>query len=247
MKRFLNGLKLALAFIPLIIFCTIGALGSVAAYKLKDDGRGYQFWAKWWSRWMLRLAGVKLDVHGNENVPEIGDPVVFVSNHASMFDIPSVLVGINRRVCLLAKRELSTAPFVGYTLKRGDYVLVGRSHGKDFMESLAKAEGKLKQGKSVLAFADGTRSEDGTLRPFKRGPFSLAIKAGVPVVPVAIIGSHKINPKGTFQFYSGTITVVIDKPILTTGFTNDKDGEKKLLDEAFAAVEKNFKDYQPTE
>jgi 1-acyl-sn-glycerol-3-phosphate acyltransferase len=107
------------------------------------------------------------------------------------------------------------------------------------MQSLDRAAERIRAGSSVLLFAEGTRSPDGNLQQFKRGPFNLAAKAGVPVVPVAINGSYRVLPRHSYRIRSGTITIVLGDPILPLK-ANGRNAELELRDRAYAVIERNL-------
>jgi 1-acyl-sn-glycerol-3-phosphate acyltransferase len=174
----------------------------------------YLFLARLWCRLWLFFSGVKLNVViGKEHVQPDATYVV-VSNHASYFDIPALLLGLPiKKVRIVAKASLGKIPFFGWSMAMGDFILIQRGANRDALKSLLKAVEKLRQGKSVVIFADGTRSLDGSIQPFKRGAFIVAEKAGVPVLPVTILGSYKIMRRDTVLISPGDITLVIDKPI----------------------------------
>ncbi|NTW49621.1 MAG: 1-acyl-sn-glycerol-3-phosphate acyltransferase, partial [Chlorobiales bacterium] len=190
-----------------------------------------------WSKSCLWLVGVKVKVIGNENYDHDGTYVV-VSNHASMTDIPAILVGIDLNLRLVAKEELGRIPIFGWGLHFGDFILIKRGQNKEALRSLFMAEEKLRDGKSVHLFADGTRSTDGSIKPFKRGAFLLAARANVPVLPVTILGSHRITGKGSFKMFPGTIRLVIDKPIDPS--QKSINAADELNRQAFDAVAKNY-------
>ena len=201
-------------------------------------GRGYHFCARVWAKIILWTAGVKVKVFGLENIDPNND-YVFVSNHCSNFDIPVVITSIPNQIRLVAKKELSKIPFMGWSLRMGDYILIDRANRNDSMKSLEDGVSKLQNGRSVLMFAEGTRSVTGEIREFKKGPFLLAIKAQVPVVPVTINYTQNIMVKNTLIVKSGTVEIHIEKPISTKGL--NEDDRHRLLDDAFKMVKLNHK------
>ncbi len=202
----------------MIILSTISILCSI----FDRTGTVYLFLARLWCRLWLFFSGVKLNVIGKEHVQPHATYVV-VSNHASYFDIPTLLLGLPiKQVRIVAKASLGKIPFFGWSMAMGDFILIQRGAHRNVLESLAQAIDKLKQGKSVVIFADGTRSLDGSIQPFKRGAFVVAEKAGVPILPVTILGSHKIMHRNTALISPGEITLVIDKPIAVQGKSADE-------------------------
>jgi len=188
---------------------------------------------------VLKAADVKLTVKGTENV-DFTTPHIYISNHASMFDIPCVLAGIPDPVGFVYKRELHWIPFFGMGLKYGRiHTPIHRTKGMSAMESLDIAAERIKSGGSVLLFAEGTRTKDGKLQPFKRGPFYLAVRSGVSVVPLTINGTYKILPKKSFTVHPGEVTMILGKPIAIPS-THNKETEKKLMEEVHKAIEQNY-------
>lgn len=157
------------------------------------------------ARFALRLGGVRMRVSGQENIP--AGVCVFVANHASNVDPPAVVAAIPRRVALLGKKEVFRIPILRRALLLADFVPVDRSNRAAAIASVEQAVARMKKGVSYLVFPEGTRSPDGRLRLFKKGTFVMAIQAGVPVVPVAVIGAHKLMPKGSNALHPGTMEV----------------------------------------
>ncbi len=197
-------------FIP--ITCML-ALSSILFSFFDPTGRSYHAHARCWGRIALRLAGVKLEVHGREKVPTEG-PVIYMSNHQGNFDILSLFVAIPRRFAWIAKEELFAIPLFGHSMSRAGYIPLDRSDGRRAMKSIETAAAMIRNGKSVVIFPEGTRTRDGNLLPFKRGGFLLAAKAGVPIVPLTINGSARVNPCKRLELYPGKITIRFAEPIL---------------------------------
>ncbi len=189
----------------------------------------------------IALAGSRLSVQGLERLRS-DRSYVYVSNHASLFDIPAVLAGIPYDVRIIYKKELHWVPIFGWGLKIGRRdIAIDRGKGQDAMRSIEAAVEKIRGGASVILFGEGTRTRDGKLQQFKRGPFNLAMKAGVPVVPVTINGSYSILKKGSVRLQRGTITLVISDPIEIPE-QNGKDAEFILREQVRRAIESNYKD-----
>ncbi|PLX75823.1 MAG: 1-acyl-sn-glycerol-3-phosphate acyltransferase [Desulfuromonas sp.] len=189
--------------------------------------------ATFWGRTAFRVAGGRVETEGEENIPP-DRPVIFISNHQSNFDIPTLYAGLPVQFRWLAKQELFDIPVFGLAMKRSGYIPVDRSDNRKSMISMKHAADRIRQGTSVVVFPEGTRSPDGKLLPFKKGGFMLALKSGVPVVPVAIIGSRDLCPKGSLRIRGGTIRVRFFEPIETADLTNrDRDD---LIDRVFQTI-----------
>ena len=135
-----------------------------------------------------------------------------------MADIPLLLGAMNLDLRFMAKEELGKIPLLGRALRQAGYVMIKRGQNRTELQSLFAATEVLKNGHSLHIFPEGTRSATGKLLPFKRGAFRVAQKAGAPVLPVTIIGSHLITPKKSLKINKGTIRIIIDKPIQPSQF-----------------------------
>lgn len=223
----------------LVLFLAIPfSLLALISIPLDRTGRLYH-WSSWaWSKCILSVFGISVRVDGLEGL-EGQTKVVYVANHASWFDIPAMVVGVPDQIRIVFKKELTWVPIWGWALKYGPYIAVDRMNPKDALKSLEKAAGQIRKGASVLLYAEGTRTRDGKLQPFKRGAFALAVRSGVPVVPVAINNSYKILPKGSLKVRPAEIHIVLGRPIEMTGEIG-KDSEKELMEKVHAVITKNF-------
>lgn len=193
-----------LFFIPWTLFCTFTAMLSTF---IDRSGRTYHRMALLWSKGGLVAAGARVEVEGAELIPR-DQPLVFMGNHQSNFDILALFQAIPLRFNWLAKEELFKIPVFGPSMRSAGYIPVNRGDGRDSLKSLARGAKLVRGGTSVAIFPEGTRSNDGKLLPFKRGGFILAAKAGVAIVPFSISGSRKINPPDNFlSLRSGVIRV----------------------------------------
>jgi 1-acyl-sn-glycerol-3-phosphate acyltransferase len=153
----------------------------------------------------LRIAGVRTRAEGLENIPE--GTCIFVANHVSNTDPPAIVGVIPRRVAIILKQSLLSIPIVGPAFRMGDFIPVDRENAEAALGSIKLAVQRAKTGLSFLAFPEGTRSSDGRLQPFKQGVFRMAIEAGVPIVPVACAGAHRILPRDSFSIRPGEMVV----------------------------------------
>jgi len=234
MKKFIFFVKAGIIVLITIPMAIITFLLLPFNYK----GKIYHFMARIWSELVLWIFNVKVEVVGKENV-EFGKNYIYISNHASAMDIPALIHGIPDQIRFLAKQELGKIPLWGWLLKYGGYILIDRRNPKRAMRSVQRAIEKIKSGVSVLVFAEGTRSTDGKLLPFKRGGFMLAIRAKTPIVPVTIIGSHKIMKKHKLEINPGTIKILLDKPISVDEFEG-REGEEKLMELTRDVINRNL-------
>jgi 1-acyl-sn-glycerol-3-phosphate acyltransferase len=160
---------------------------------------------------IVRLLGMRTRVEGLENIPP--GTCIFAANHTSNADGPAIVGASPRRIAILAKKSLFAFPVVGVAFKQAHFVPLDRSKPERAKASIELAAEYVRQGTSFLIFPEGTRSGDGRLRQFKGGALLLAIEGGVPVVPVACIGAHRIIPKKSLSMLPGEVTVRFCPPI----------------------------------
>lgn len=167
------------------------------------------------ARLTVRLAGVRLEVQGQERIPQ-DRAVVFMMNHQSNCDPPAI-IGLLPPVLILGKAEFFRVPILGQAMRLRGFIPVDRSRREKAIFALEQAAQSLKAGHSFLVFPEGTRSPHGRLLPFKKGVFIMAIKAGAPVVPVSISRSRRIMPKGRFVIRPGVVRITFHDVVETAG------------------------------
>ena len=171
--------------------------------------------AMWGARAGVRLGGVKVEAVGLDRL----DPAasyVFMCNHVSNLDPPILVPLIPRRTSVLVKKELFRIPILGRAMRMADLVAVDRRDRDSAIASVRAGAQVVRSGLNMTVYPEGTRSRDGRLIPFKKGPFYLAEEAGVPIVPVTILGTFEMQPKGYFGVHPGTATVIFHPPIAVT-------------------------------
>ncbi|MBL9037447.1 MAG: 1-acyl-sn-glycerol-3-phosphate acyltransferase [Archangium sp.] len=173
-----------------------------------------------WSPVLLWAGGAKLEISGLEHL-QVGKPYVFVSNHQSTIDIPALFVALPVDFRFAAKRSLKYVPFIGWYMTLAKFIYVDRANHPNALASLDIAGKQIRGGISVVMFCEGTRSEDLRILPFKKGPFALALNAGVGVVPITIEGSGRLMPKNSWNITPGPIRVRIGAPIDPAPFGTD--------------------------
>jgi 1-acyl-sn-glycerol-3-phosphate acyltransferase len=222
---------------PVTLFFSVWALLTI---PFDRTGRYFRMSPWWWSKFIFWFFRMKLSVSGFEYL-DPQKPYVFVSNHASMFDIPTVIRALKGNVNIVFKKSLTYVPIWGWALRYGHFIMIDRSNSREAMASIDRAAVSIRNGSSVILFPEGTRTMDGKLQPFKRGAFSLAVKAGVPIVPLIINGTFKIMPKGSLEIKSANISVIVEQPISTEGISG-RDGEMKLMEQVHRLIEKKYID-----
>ena len=175
--------------------------------------------ARNWAKSGLKMNGSSIHVTGIENVPKTGG-VLFVANHQSNFDIPILVGHVPRDKGFIAKLELLKVPSFSRWMKYIGCIFIDRKDPRQSLTAIKNAAERLKAGHSIVIFPEGTRSADGTVGPFKAGGLRLAMKAGVPIVPVTISGSKNIMPKGSSLIKSAHVNVLISPPLMPGEFKN---------------------------
>jgi 1-acyl-sn-glycerol-3-phosphate acyltransferase len=198
--------------IPAITVYTI-VLGAASIASSVFDRHGYfaHRCARAWSWLILRTTGVRVRVEGLERI-EAGRTYIFVSNHQSIYDIPVIFASLPYQLRIIAKESLARFPVLGWHLRRGGHLFVDRQH-PDRAGILKRWRTLVADGLSLIIFAEGTRSWDGRTTRFKAGSFMLAIEAGLPIVPLAVIGTRKVMPKGRLRTEPAHVELLVHDPI----------------------------------
>lgn len=193
------------------------ALAAIAAVLLGDRGGGSWKVTRAWAGAIGRVSGMNAQVSYEAPLPE--GPCIFVCNHQGTMDIIALFVGLgaHRRFVFAAKKEVFRIPFLGWFVGAAGYIKVDRADRAAAVKSLQAGGELIRGGRSVVVFPEGTRSRDGSILPFKKGPFMLALHAGVPIVPVAIEGSLQMNPRGSLYLCPNPVRMLVGAPIPTSG------------------------------
>jgi 1-acyl-sn-glycerol-3-phosphate acyltransferase len=212
MRTFFTGAVLS---VMTILLAPIAVLAHVL--RIDERNSSVQQWCmRTWARSLCWAAGVKVVLHGAEHL-NAARGTVYVSNHVSWFDIFAI-AAILPRYTFVAKAELRRIPIFGWGAEGAGVVFLSRENRKSAFEAYTQVAEKVSKGLSVVVCPEGTRGDDYALRPFKKGPFVLAIAAGAPVVPVVVYGAREVMPRGTWRVRSGTVHVHLHEPVPTTGF-----------------------------
>lgn len=192
--------------LPLMLYAAIRR-SPVLLYRVSIMGVRASIW----------LSGIRVHVEGLDNIPS--GVCVFVANHVSYVDPPILVAAIPRQIAVLAKKEIFRLPILGPAMRQAYFIPVDRSNKEAAAEAIMEAAQNLQNGVSYLAYPEGTRSADGRLRAFKKGSFVMAIQAGVPVVPVAVIGAQRLMRKGEWFVRPGETTVRFQPPVNSANYT----------------------------
>lgn len=219
------------AFKIMFVYLSLGGVASVLGvpYSLLigDIGPLYRL-----AMWIMRLGtvagGIRVEVIGKQNLP-VGRSCIFMSNHVSNLDPPVLMPCLPGRSSILLKKSLTNVPFLKTAMKMAKFVPVERGHNVEAAKaSIAAAGEALRSGLNMIVFPEGTRSRDGRLQAFKKGPFFLAEDTKVPIVPIAISGTESMMRKGSFAIMPGVARVEFLKAI--------EPGQYETRDELMAAV-----------
>src|SRR3954452_2149382 len=173
--------------------------------------------AMWIAHSGLRIAGIRWKVDGYDRL-DLSRNYIFIANHVSNIDPPLLIPLLPHRVTVLVKKELFKIPILGPAMRMGDFVPIDRRNREAAIASVREAETVVRHGLHMVIFPEGTRSRDGRLLPFKKGPFYLAIETGVPIVPVTILGTETMLPKGKLLVKAGEVSVIFHPPIFPENF-----------------------------
>jgi len=189
---------------------------------------------RWWARSILRAAGIDLHTEGMEKV----DPAkryVLVSNHYSYFDIPCILVAVPQPIRFMAKASLFKIPIFGWALGRAGFIPIDRKNRRTAVKSFDLAAARIRKGNTIVIFPEEGRSRERQMRPFQRGAFLLAIKAQMPMMPIAVDGTFDVHPVGAKRVTPGKVTVKVGS-MIDCASTTLRDKER-LATETRAQIE----------
>jgi len=198
--------------IPAItVYTIVCGAASIVSSLFDSHGHFAHACARAWSWLILTTTGVEVTVEGLEKLTP-GTTYVFVSNHQSIYDTPVVFSSIPYQLRIIAKESLAMFPVLGWHLKRGGHLFVDR-RDPDRAGILRRWRALVSQGLSLIIYAEGTRSADGHVARFKAGSFLLAIQAGLPIVPLSIVGTRAVMPKGRLRTEPAHVTLVVHDPM----------------------------------
>ena len=203
---------LKMMFVYVVLGSIASVLGVPYSILIGDIGPLFRV-AMWIMRVGVVAGGIQVEVVGEENLP-VGRSCIFMSNHVSNLDPPVMMPCLPGRSSILLKKSLTTVPFLGKAMKMAKFVPVERGHSVEAAKaSIAAASEALRSGLNMIVFPEGTRSKDGRLSAFKKGPFFLAEETGAPIVPIAISGTQHMMRKGSFAVMPGVARVEFLKVI----------------------------------
>lgn len=214
-QRLLSTLVRAPLFLLGTIVC--GSASLVASYFEKYGRRQHQI-AHFWARLSMRFAGAPLTIVGRENLEKV--PVaVYTSNHLSYMDTPAIFSALPFQFRIVARHNLWKVPFIGWHLERSGQIPVNVQNPRASIASLSGGVKTLRAGMPLFLFPEGGRTSDGYLQPFLNGPAFMAIRAQVPLVPMALVGTHELLPMHSKTYYPVPVVLAVGTPIDTAGMT----------------------------
>jgi 1-acyl-sn-glycerol-3-phosphate acyltransferase len=225
----------AILLAPWTVFC------SLSAVVLWPFGRDLPLvMARIWSRPLLWLGIARLQIERTAEI-DWSRPHIYMMNHQSMLDIPVAFLAVPTPLRFIAKRSLSHVPFLGWYMRATGMIFVDRGRSSQAIASLQAAAARIRDGASIIAFPEGTRSRDGAIHPFKKGTFVVAIEAQVPIVPMAVHGASYVLPPDGFQVRPGKIRVKVGAPIPTAGLTvEDRDALAQQVREEVIRLQRSI-------
>jgi 1-acyl-sn-glycerol-3-phosphate acyltransferase len=208
---------------------TVSIFGSL----FSSSGRLQHYCMRRWSRDNLWLSRAHVEIEGLENI-DYKQPIIFIANHSGLHDILSLAAYLPIQFRWVAKKSLFRVPFMGWHMRRSGYIAIDRENPREAAKSIMKAANEIRNGVSAIAFPEGTRSHTGSLGKFHSGAFALALRTGVPLVPITLEGSYRVIMPKTLRVNPGVvIRIKIDKPINLSSYTR---GEKRRLMEDVSGI-----------
>ncbi len=214
----------------------ISAILATTCTYIHSQNSGHQV-ARLWSRLNLALSGVSVSITGKENI-DMSQPYIVMANHESHYDVFALMGLLPLQIRWIIKMELRKIPLFGIACEKIGYIFIDRGNHEKAKKSLEAAGDKIRSGSSVFFFPEGTRSRDGRLGIFKKGGFVIALEAGVPILPVSLVGGREILTKGSLRVMPGRMKVIIHKPIPVDIYTYET--KEKLMGEVRSAIEKGL-------
>ncbi|GJG87732.1 1-acyl-sn-glycerol-3-phosphate acyltransferase [Gemmatimonadetes bacterium T265] len=212
---------LAAALTLAVLTTVLGSIVLLARLFGVPDGPGtiYERAPRWWAKAVLAVSGITVVMHGAERA-RTGEPRIFACNHVSWYDV-LVLVAHLPRYSFVAKAELFRVPVFGAAARAVGTIPIDRENRAAAFQSYDEAAARIRDGRSVVVFPEGTRGATYALRAFKKGPFVLAIAAGVPVVPTLLHGTLEALPRGSLWLRAARVDVHLLEPVETAGLGYD--------------------------
>ena len=226
------------AYLTALVFGTLFFGGIVIAAALlrvrQRPDSVYDWCPRSWARVLIWAAGTPIRVTGFDQVP-LDQPVVYVGNHQSWFDILALAAFLPGTHRFVAKKEMKKIPLLGWAMRSSGQLFIDRQNRQAAVGALDETSALIRLGTSAVLFPEGTRSRTGNMLPFKKGPFVLALSAQVPLVPMYCARTFDILPKGSILLRPHAIELRFGAPIATEGLGYDV--RERLMIESRQAIE----------
>ena len=219
------------------VYTIVMAVLSLALWPFDRTGELQHWCARWWCRLVAWTIFARIHVHGVEHVQR-GRPYVYMANHASLIDTPALFAYLPYQFRIMAKKSLFNVPFMGWHLRTAGHFPIDHGNPRKIATSLRRVIDGVKGGRSLAVFPEGKRTDDGQLQPFETGAFKIALKAGVPIVPVTIRGTFALLPRTSLAPRPGRVDVIISEPIDTATYNEKTLNE--LIERTRAAIARNL-------
>jgi len=235
MKRIRDGFYLFL----ISVYTLVLGIPAIILSFLYPGGNLSYLLGRLWAWLIIKTLGLKVEVKGLENLKNLKSFII-MANHQSHLDVASIMATFPHQLRFLAKKELVRIPVFGWAMFLQGHVVIEREKRESAFKTIDLAAEKVKKGKKLVVFPEGTRSAGNSLLPFKKGGFVLAIKSGAPIVPVSIYGTHKILPKKSLHLGEGKIVkILVQPPVDTSSFTMEN--KESLIDLIKTRIEDGIK------
>ncbi len=223
-KALLFALYRPVFFLFVILDTAVLGTATIVFSFLDPTGNHVHYIGKFWARLNLLLSGVRIRLVNQDRI-DTGRPYIVMSNHQSHYDVWALIGYMPLQLRWVIKIELRKIPIFGLGCQRMGHIFIDRGNPERAYKSLEVAGEKIRNGASVVFFPEGTRSPDGKLLPFKKGGFTIAFVAGVPILPITVRGSRAVLPKGTARVRPGTIELVVHDPVPLDGYSPENRDE----------------------
>jgi len=218
-------------------YTIVMAVLSLALWPFDRTGELQHWCARWWCRLVAWTIFARIHVQGVQHVRR-GRPYVYMANHASLIDTPALFAYLPHQFRIMAKKSLFNVPFMGWHLRTAGHFPIDHGNPRKTATSLRRVIEGVKAGRSLAVFPEGRRTEDGQLQAFEPGAFKIALRAGVPIVPVTIRGTFAMLPRTSLAPRPGRVDVIISEPIDTAAYTEKT--LKDLIERTRAAIALNL-------
>jgi 1-acyl-sn-glycerol-3-phosphate acyltransferase len=219
-----------------VFWATVSILGSL----FSGSGRLQHFCMRRWSKDNLLLSRARVEIEGLENIDR-NQPAILVANHSGLHDILSLAASLPIQFRWIAKKSLFRVPFMGWHMRRSGYIPIDRENPREIAKNIAEAADQIRNGISAIIFPEGTRSKDGTLGKFYSGAFVLALRTGVPLVPVTLEGSYRVIVPMTFQVNPGVIIrIKIGSSIDLSSYARAE--KNRLMEDVFQIMNRDLEE-----